>query len=170
MDDPADLARWDALRKDVAGAHRMKPKLLFLFPDGWDEAAFAAVPSLRDEFDVVCEGFDLFRFPENANILWFDARRWIARLARRYRSAGVAGVASTNEQYGALIAAMLARELGLPGSDPAAIIRAQHKYYARLRARQRAARREPGLRAPALRVRPHVGGDAAIRACRSRFS
>ena len=84
----------------------MKPKLLFLFPDGWDEAALAAVPALRDEFDVVCEGFDLFRFPENANILWFDARRWIARLARRYRNAGVAGVASTNEQYGALLAAV----------------------------------------------------------------
>jgi hypothetical protein len=109
----------------------MKPKLLFLFPDGWDEAALAAVPSLRDEFDVVCEGFDLFRFPENANLLWFDARRFVARLARRYRHAGIAGVASTNEQYGALLAAVLARELGLQGSDPAAIIRAQHKYYAR---------------------------------------
>jgi len=109
----------------------MKPKFLFLFPDGWDEAAMAAVPLLRDEFDVVCEGFDLFRFPENAKVLWFDARRWIARLARRYRHAGVVGVASSNEQFGALCAATLARELGLPGSDPAAIVRAQHKYYAR---------------------------------------
>ena len=109
----------------------MKPKFLFLFPDGWDDAAFAAVSALRDEFDVVCEGFDLFRFPENANILWFDARRWVARMKRKYRHAGLAGVASTNEQYGALIAAILARELGLPGTDPAAIIRAQHKYYAR---------------------------------------
>ena len=109
----------------------MKPKFLFLFTDGWDDAAFAAVSALRDEFDVVYEGFDLFRFPENANILWFDARRWIDRLKRKYRRAGLAGVASTNEQYGALIAAILARELGLPGSDPAAIIRAQHKYHAR---------------------------------------
>ena len=109
----------------------MKPKLLFLFPDGWDDAAFAAVSELRDEFDVVREGFDLFRFPENANILWFDARRWNARMKQKYRRAGLAGIASTNEQYGALIAAILARELGLPGSDPTAIIRAQHKYYAR---------------------------------------
>jgi len=38
---------------------------------------------------------------------------------------------STNEQYGALIAAAVARRLGLPGTDPAAIVRAQHKYYAR---------------------------------------
>ena len=105
----------------------MKPRLLFLFPDGWDDAAFVSVSALREEFEVVCEGFDLFRFPESANILWFDAPRWIARMKRKYRRAGLAGVASTNEQYGALVAAILARELRLPGSDPAAIIRAQHK-------------------------------------------
>ncbi|MBA3505968.1 MAG: ATP-grasp domain-containing protein [Betaproteobacteria bacterium] len=109
----------------------MKPKFLFLFPEGWDEVAFATVAAYRDEFDVVCEGFDLFRFPENANILWFDARRWIEKLARKYRNEGLVGIASTNEQYGALLAASLAREFGLPGSDPAAIVRAQHKYYAR---------------------------------------
>ena len=109
----------------------MKPKLLFLFPEGWDVIAMRTLASLREEFDVVCEGFDLFRFPENANILWFDARRAVTRLARKYRSAGLAGVVSTNEQYGALIAALVARELGLPGTNPLAIFRAQHKYYAR---------------------------------------
>jgi len=109
----------------------MKPKLLFLFPDDWDAAALASERAIGERFAIVREGFDLFRFPENANLLWFDARRWLARLARRYRNAGVAGVVSTNEQYGALLAATLARELGLPGTDPAAIIRAQHKYYAR---------------------------------------
>ena len=40
-------------------------------------------------------------------------------------------MASTNEQYGALIAATLARELGLPGTDPASVLRAQHKVLAR---------------------------------------
>ena len=109
----------------------MKPKLLFLFPDGWDRIAFASTVGWRDEFDIVCEGFDLFRFPESANILWFDACRFIDRLARKYHRGGIQGVVSTNEQYGALIAAMLARRLGLPGTDPLAIKRAQHKYYAR---------------------------------------
>ncbi len=109
----------------------MKPKLLFLFPDGWDRIAFASALGWCDEFDVVCEGFDLFRFPESANILWFDARRFVERLARKYRHGGIAGVVSTNEQYGALIAAILARRLGLPGTNPVAIKRAQHKYYAR---------------------------------------
>jgi biotin carboxylase len=107
----------------------MKPKLLFLFPECWDRCAFDA--TLRREFDVVGEGFDLFRFPENAQILWFDVRRFVDRLVRRYRRAGVVGVVSTNEQYGALIAATVARRLGLPGTDPLAVIRAQHKALAR---------------------------------------
>ncbi|MCC6193067.1 MAG: ATP-grasp domain-containing protein [Burkholderiales bacterium] len=132
----------------------MKPKFLFLFPDGWDTGALAA---LREEFDVVCEGFDLFKFPECANILWFDARRFVARLARRYRHAGVAAVASTNEQYGALIAATLACELGLPGSDPAAIIRAQHKYYAR----QHLTRALPGANPP-IALMPYEFGRTVM--------
>lgn len=107
----------------------MKPKLLFLFADSWDDAAIAQ--TLAPRFEVVCEGFDLFRFPENANLLWFDASRWIDRLVCRYRDQRLAGVVSTNEQYGALIAAVLARKLGVPGTDPRAIITAQHKYYAR---------------------------------------
>ena len=157
VDEPADLARWEALQPTLPVTARMKPKLLFLFPDGWDDAAFAAVSALRDEFDVVCEGFDLFRFPENANILWFDARRWIARMKRKYRRAGLAGVASTNEQYGALIAAILARELGLPGSDPAAIIRAQHKYYAR----QALAVALPDAN-PAFNLLPYAFGNTSV--------
>ena len=107
----------------------MPRKILFLFPQEWD---YSALPALGDEFEFVFEGFDIFRFPENAKLLWFDARKYIDRLARKYERAGLAGVMSTNEQYGALIAAALARKLGLPGTDPAAIIRAQHKYFARM--------------------------------------
>jgi biotin carboxylase len=109
----------------------MRPKLLFLFPECWDRSAFATVESLGDEFELIHEGFDLFRFPENARILWLDARRYIDRLARKYARTKLAGIASTNEQYGALIAATLARKLGLPGTDPIAVLRAQHKILAR---------------------------------------
>ena len=104
-----------------------------MFPDCWDRSALHGVAALRGEFDLVYEGFDLFRFPENAGILWFDARRYIDRLVRKYRHAGIAGVISTNEQYGALIAARLAREFGLPGTDPLAVVNAQHKILARRR-------------------------------------
>jgi hypothetical protein len=109
----------------------MKPKLLFLFPECWDRCALQADAALRGEFDLVGEGFDLFRFPENTQILWFDVRRFVDRLVRKYRRDGVAGVVSTNEQYGALIAATVAWRLGLPGTDPVAVIRAQHKVLAR---------------------------------------
>jgi hypothetical protein len=109
----------------------MKPKLLFLFPECWDRSALSTLDGAHGEFDLLYEGFDLFRFPENARILWLDAGRYVERLAKKYRRAGLAGVVSTNEQYGALIAAALARMLQLPGTDPLAVIRAQHKVLAR---------------------------------------
>jgi hypothetical protein len=107
----------------------MPSKILFLFPQEWD---YSALKALGDEFEFVFEGFDIFKFPENANLLWFNARKYIDKLARKHGNASLAGVMSTNEQYGALIAAALAQKLGLPGTDPAAIIRAQHKYFARV--------------------------------------
>jgi ATP-grasp domain-containing protein len=109
----------------------MRSKLLLLFPECWDRHALASVTALSNEFDFIHEGFDLFRFPENARILWLNAPRYVDRLARKYARAGIAGIATTNEQYGALIAAALARELGLPGTDPLAVVRAQHKVLAR---------------------------------------
>ena len=109
----------------------MRPKLLFLFPECWDRNALRSVAALRGNFELCTEGFDLFRFPENARILWFDARRYVDHLVRKYRRARIAGVVSTNEQYGALIAAMVARGLGLPCTDPLAVVRAQHKILAR---------------------------------------
>lgn len=48
----------------------MRQKILFLFPQEWD---YSALDALGDEFEFVFEGFDIFRFPENANLLWFDA-------------------------------------------------------------------------------------------------
>ena len=107
----------------------MPRKILFLFPQEWDYSALAA---LGDEFEFVFEGFDIFKFPENARLLWFDAPRFVDKLVRKYADIRLAGVMSTNEQYGALIAAAVAERLGLPGTAPTAIIRAQHKYYARL--------------------------------------
>ncbi len=44
------------------------------------------------------------------------------------RHLGVAGVISPHEQFGILVAALVAQRLGLPGPDPEAILVAQHKY------------------------------------------
>src|SRR5258706_14745171 len=131
----------------------MRKKILFLFPQEWD---YSALDSLGDEFEYVFEGFDIFKFPENARLLWFDAPKYVDKLVRRYRHANLAGVMSTNEQYGALIAAAVARRLGLPGTDPAAVIRAQHKYYARLMHREAVPEATPDFAVFPYRVADHA--------------
>lgn len=102
--------------------------ILVLFPKDWDRIEFHRLSAGGYRFHY--EGFDLFRFPGNARLLTFDVRRFIERLLRRYRGR-IDGVISNNEHFGALVAAVLAQRLGLPGAEPAAIIAAQHKYYAR---------------------------------------
>jgi hypothetical protein len=103
--------------------------ILVLFPKDWDRVELDQ-PLYRGRYRFVFEGFDLFRFPSNARLLTFDVRRFIDRLVRRHRGR-IDGVVSNNEHFGALIAAVVAQRLGLPGTDPAVVIAAQHKYYAR---------------------------------------
>jgi len=133
----------------------MKPALLWLFPEGWDDIAMRDAESLRGRYDVIFAGFDLFRFPENASILWFDARRFVERMARIARKRGAVGVVSTHEQYGALIAALVARRAGLPGPDPRAIALAllERPSPPRLGLPARVPRRRPGR---SLRPTPMV--------------
>jgi hypothetical protein len=112
------------------GPRVAKPRILVLFAQEWDRLALAE-PLLSRRYEFVHAGFDLFRFPENARLLTFDVRRYIDRMVRLARRRGIAAVISPHEQFGALIAAEVARRLGLPGADPKAILTAQHKYYAR---------------------------------------
>jgi hypothetical protein len=107
-----------------------KTKILVLFAQEWDRLALTD-PRLTDRYAFVHAGFDLFRFPQNTRLLTFDARRYVERMVRLARRHGVAGVISPHEQFGTLIAAEVAQRLGLPGANPRAILRAQHKYYAR---------------------------------------
>lgn len=104
-------------------------RLLLLFEKEWDAGGFG--PLLRGgEIEVVAEGFDLFRFPGNARVLSFDAWAFVDRICRKYRGR-IDAVASNNEQFGALLAAVVAERLGLAGNDPAAVCRSQHKLLAR---------------------------------------
>jgi biotin carboxylase len=106
--------------------------ILVLFDADWDrEQLRKAAASAGDEIRLHYEGFDLFSFPSNARLLSFDIFRFVERLARKYARLPLHGVTSSNEQFGALAAALLAQRLGLPGADPKAIIAAQHKYVAR---------------------------------------
>jgi len=105
-------------------------RILVLFPKEWDRLEFGR-PEYRDEYEFHYAGFDLFRFPENARLLTFDVFRFVNEVVARYRHERIDGVFSNNEYFGALIAAVVAEKLGLPGNDPRVVITAHHKFYAR---------------------------------------
>jgi len=103
--------------------------ILVLFPKDWDRVGLSRPGWAGHRF--LFDGFDLFRFPQNARLLGFDVCRYLDSLERKYRRASLDGVFSNNEYFGALIAAELARRLGLPGTPPVALKTAQHKFYCR---------------------------------------
>ena len=107
--------------------------ILVLFDADWDQSqlAKAAADETRPHYRFFYEGFDLFSFPSNARLLTFDIFKFVDKLAKKYRHANLSGIVSSNEQFGALAGALLAKKMGLPGPDPKALIAAQHKYVAR---------------------------------------
>lgn len=113
----------------MSGGDAVK-NILVLFPNDWDRIEFAGARH-RGRYRFFFEGFDLFKFPDNARLLCFDARRFVDRIVAKYRKVGLAGVISNEEQFGAMIAAVVAERLGLPSADPRSIMAAQHKYHAR---------------------------------------
>lgn len=109
-------------------------RVLVLFGADWDGRLLPRY-SRTGRYRFHEHGFDLFRFPSNARLMWFDLWRFVDRMVERYRGR-IDAVFSSNEQFGALAAALVAQRLGLPGADPASLLRAQHKYEARLRLRE----------------------------------
>jgi hypothetical protein len=110
-----------------------RKRILVVFPKEWDRDEFSRGDYADCEF--VYEGFDLFSFPSNARLLTFDVVRFIDVLVERWRGR-IDGVFSNNEYFGALVAAAVAERLGLPGTPPAVVVTAQHKYYARIEQRR----------------------------------
>ena len=104
------------------------PRVGLLFGYDWDADGFAAL-NKQARFDRA--GFDLFAFPSNAHLIHFDLQRFARRQAARGRRQGWSGVVSHHEQFGALAAALVAEELGLPGTSPESVLAAQHKLHAR---------------------------------------
>ncbi len=109
----------------------MKPIVLVLFSQEYDELALAPLELAHSEYEFVREGFDLFTFPSSARLLWFNVELFVQKLARKFRGRTIAAVVSTHEQFGALAACMFAEKLGLPGTPLKGLLTAQHKYLAR---------------------------------------
>ena len=129
-------------------------RILVLFPKEWDKPELER--SGCGDYEFVFAGFDLFSFPGNARLFTFDVRRFIDRLVARFRRERIDGVFSNNEYFGALTAAVVAERLGLPATPPAALIMAQHKYYARL-----AQQKLVPQAVPRFAVFPYTCGDPA---------
>ena len=110
------------------------PRTLILFDYDWDAIGHArAAAEANDAQGMALDrsGFDLFSFPSNARLAWFDMERYVAALAQRARRRGWQAVTSHHEQFGALAAALLAERMGWPGTPVNAILACQHKLYAR---------------------------------------
>ena len=100
-------------------------RVLVLFPGEWDSDALTQLE--QEGFATLyVEGFDVRKFPQSLRAVWFDALRFLDRLERRYRGR-IDAVWSNDEQWGCLLAAMLAERLELPGTSPEVVVRCQHK-------------------------------------------
>jgi len=108
----------------------MTRRILFLFPDEWDQAV-ARDPRHRGRVEFHFEGFDLFSFPDNVRLFTFDALSFVERMVARYRGMGIDAVVTSDEQFGPVLASLIASRLGLPHAPLASILAIQHKYYAR---------------------------------------
>jgi hypothetical protein len=105
-------------------------RTLVLFNHDWDAIAHRRLAAEQGlAFDE--DGFDLFSFPSNARLVWFDLTRFMDGLARQASAKNWTGVTSNQEQFGALAAALLAERMGWPGTPVQAILACQHKLYAR---------------------------------------
>src|SRR5512138_2335982 len=100
----------------------MRRRILVLFPDEWDRVA-AGDSRYRERFEFSFEGFDLFRFPENARLFTFDALAFVEDICRRYARARLDAVVTSDEQFGPFIAALVAERLGLPHTPVGSILR-----------------------------------------------
>jgi hypothetical protein len=108
-----------------------KKRTLVLFNYDWDEVGFASAALSQGELPPAQAGFDLFSFPSNARLAWFDIEKFVNKLASRAAKEGWTSVVSHHEQFGTLAAAMLAEKMGWPGTPVNAVLACQHKLYAR---------------------------------------
>jgi biotin carboxylase len=96
----------------------------------WIGAAARHTILAHDYASLELEDLTAERPPATVEIADVDAE--LERLLERARRAGVDGVASVDDYPGSALAAIVARELGLPGLAPAVNLLCQHKYHSRL--------------------------------------
>jgi hypothetical protein len=103
-------------------------KTLVLFSYDWDQTEFAR---LQAQWPHTHSGFDLFTFPSNARLAWYDMEKFANASIIKAKILGAKAVVSNHEQFGALNAALIAEKMGWHGTSVNAVLACQHKLYAR---------------------------------------
>ncbi len=107
-----------------------RTRTLTLFAYGWSAVGFER-QAHRWNALLDHRGFDLQTFPSNVRLLGFDIERYADRLAGQARHSGWSAATSTHEQFGSLVASLLAERMGWPGTPVEALLACQHKLHAR---------------------------------------
>lgn len=114
----------DSLRP--LGPQAGERSILLVCPTMWDECEIPHVAA-----DMRCRvlsyGTDVSEHPED-----FDALGFIERAVAAVQGHDIDGVVASDDYPGSILGAVVARRLNLPGPDPGAVLRCQHKYYSRL--------------------------------------
>jgi biotin carboxylase len=139
-------------------------RVLLAYPTAWDRPQLEACRvAWQGRFEPV------FGEPSDESSSWDeDALAWVDRVEREQGGpaadgGALAGVASSSDYPGAIVAGELARRLRLPGAPPEALIRAGHKWYSRL-AQQRAVPEATPPFALLDPARPEAAADAVAAA------
>jgi hypothetical protein len=102
-----------------------RPRILFLFPNEWDTLEMS-LAGVAQDFDVIYEGFDRYNVLNRLQLAFFNPLRFVDRMVHTYGDQ-IDGVTSNDDHWGALLAALIAQRLGLPGIDPKVFVTCQHK-------------------------------------------
>jgi hypothetical protein len=106
------------------------PRVLVLYANAWDRLQLGR-DVYRGKIEFSFLGDDLFTFPESLKLVAFSSLRFLDDVVERIEREDFAGVMSTDEYIGAILAAAAAGRTDRPGNRPEHIIAAQHKYYSR---------------------------------------
>ncbi len=106
-------------------------RVLIVLPTSWDAKQLSACPGeVRDGYEIVWGEPSDDDCPSA-----FDVVAYIDRMIDEH-GGRIDGVFSSSDYPGATVAAAIASRLGLPGPDPAVVIRCSHKYYSRIAQRE----------------------------------
>jgi biotin carboxylase len=115
-------------------------RVLFLLPTAWDAPQLEACrPAWEGRYEPVLGQ------PTDDSCTWEDDPFALLEAALAEHGGRIDGVLSSSDYPGATLAGALARQLGLPGSGPEAVIRTSHKYTSRVLQRGAVPQATPGF-------------------------